>query len=308
MDITMRRSRTVLSGPIKDGVRALNVVRPPGTVAPETAGVHGRDRAGILTIDVSFPETEPPNTEAAAPTRRSAVRRYSVSVRRGILVTIALAIGAMLFLYFTRPGLQDFSTPIRNASASLPKQMEAGNAIGSDTAPLTLTVFEDFQCPFCLKFSASQEPALIQEYVQTGKLKIVHLNLIRLGSESTQAALASMCAADQSKYWDYYDRLYLVEAEANQYPNEKTNVGRFTNDKLKGYASDVGLDRQQFDACLDSSQHADTISADQRAASSAGVTGTPGFILSGHPSFVGAPSTMADWRKLLDTALAASPK
>lgn len=268
-----------------------------------------RKSADILSADMSSspPEANPPETEAArtTPHRPSGIYRASVWVRRGILITIALFIGLMFFVYFTRPGQEDLSTPIRDASANLPRHLAAGNAIGSDTAPLTLTIFEDFQCPFCLRFSATQEPALIQEYVQTGKLKIVHLNLVRLGAESTQAALASMCAVDQDKYWDYYYQLYLVEADAHQYPDEKNNVGRFTNNKLKGYASDVGLDRQKFDACLDSGQHADAILADKGQASSAGVNGTPGFILSGHSSFVGAPSTMADWRKLLDEALGA---
>lgn len=268
-----------------------------------------RNRTAILSADMSSPppEANPPASEAPETNRhrRGGVYRSSVFLRRGILITIAVFIGFMLFVYFTRPGQEDLSTPIRDASANMPRQMEAGNTIGSDTAPLTLTIFEDFQCPFCLRFSATQEPTLIQEYVQTGKLKIVHLNLIRLGPESTQAALAAMCAIDQDKYWDYYHRLYLVEADAHQYPDEKNNVGRFTNDKLKGYASDVGLDRQKFDACLDSGQYADSIAADKAQATAAGIGGTPGFMLSGHSSFVGAPSTMAAWRKLLDQALGA---
>ena len=254
----------------------------------------------------SHEEGEPPEAQPAHPSgrRHSGAYRASVFIRRGVLVTVFLAIGVMLLLYFTRPGPRDFSTPLRDAAAKLPAEMQSGTTLGSANAPLTLTVFEDFQCPFCLQFSAIQEPALIQEYVRTGKLKIVHLNLIRLGAESTQAALAAMCAADQNKYWSYYYRLYLVEADANQYSDERSNVGRFTPEKLKAYASDASLDRAVFDSCLDSGQHSDSIIADQREASRLGINATPGFALAGHSSWVGAPASMADWRKRLDQALA----
>lgn len=251
-------------------------------------------------------KSEPP-APVAVTRQRSGAYRASVIVRRTILGAIVVAIGTMVLIYFTRPGPEDLSSPLRQASARAPKDMEAGTGVGKQDAPLTLVVFEDFQCPFCLKFSATEEPSLIDEYVRPGKLKIIHLNLIRLGDESTRAALGAMCAADQGAYWAYYYRLYLVEADAHQYPSEKTNVGRLTPDKLKSYATDAGLDRQRFDACLDGQQHADTLIADERQASASGINATPGFVLEGHSAWVGAPSSLADWRKLLDQALATGP-
>ena len=45
--------------------------------------------------------------------------------------------------------------------------------IGSPNAPITIIEFSDFQCPFCARFHIQTLPAIMNEYVNDGKVKLV---------------------------------------------------------------------------------------------------------------------------------------
>jgi protein-disulfide isomerase len=199
----------------------------------------------------------------------------------------------------------DAVTKLEKARQELPLDLTNAAKLGKDDAPLKLVMYEDFQCPFCLKYTADQEPTLVNEYVKTGKVQFEYQHFPGLGFESAQAANASQCAADQNKFWEYHSLLFLTEAKAGQLTTEKTNVGRFDAGKLKAFATDVGIpDQAKFDQCVDSTAHQDIVTQQQSRARSLGITGTPGFTINGTPLGQGAPSTLAEWRKLLDDAIA----
>ena len=70
----------------------------------------------------------------------------------------------------------------------------------------------------------------------------------------------------------------------------------------------MGLDRTQFDSCFgNSSDKVNTITDQQRTAKSFGITGTPGFLINGQPLGTGTPSTLDDWRSLLNGVLNGTP-
>ena len=167
---------------------------------------------------------------------------------------------------------------------------------------IKLTQFEDFQCPFCLRYTSADEPTIVEEYVKTGKVQLIYEHFPGLGFESVRAAGAAQCAADQNLFWKYQNLLFLTQAKAGQLDNEKLQVDRFSDDNLKGYASRVGADRAKFDACVDSDTHITLVQDQQRRARSLGITGTPGFLINGQPFGAGAPGTLEGWRKLLDDA------
>lgn len=262
-----------------------------------------------MLIAMDSPPTFPtdPQGTPAPPKRRSNVQRTLVVIRRTVLVGVVVVVGFMLWRYFTAPEPLDLSSELRAARTNLPAELARGTKLGVDTAPLKLVSFLDFQCPYCLKFAATQEPTLVREYVETGKMQIIYRSLIRLGEESTQAAIASECAADQNKFWQYHNALFLAQAEAGQFPKEKVNVGRFSSPKLKETSSALGLDRAAFDKCLDDKATADRLTTDQREANTFGIGSTPGFALNGRSLGVGAPATLDDWRRILDEALAKPP-
>ena len=180
-----------------------------------------------------------------------------------------------------------------------PTRLADGMALGDVDAPAILEMFEDFQCPFCLRFTANWE-ALLMEYVEDGKLRLVFRNLPILGPESVYAAAAAVCAAEQEAFWEYHRRLFLVQAEAGQHEHEEINVGRFTPEALAGYADEVGLDREAFATCLRDPATVTAIQDDVDLADAAGLRSTPSLILDGQQ--VQVPQDEATWRQLLDDA------
>jgi glucose/arabinose dehydrogenase/protein-disulfide isomerase len=143
--------------------------------------------------------------------------------------------------------------------------------LGNLDAPVTVVDFSDFQCPRCARYVKSTEPEIKKEYVDTGKVALIFKHFPRLGADSFSAALASECADEQSKFWEYHDILYQ-----NQ---QGENSGWASKEKLKEFASQIGLDRQQFDSCLDSEKYKSTIDRDLALVEELNLQTTPSFLI-----------------------------
>jgi protein-disulfide isomerase len=163
------------------------------------------------------------------------------------------------------------------ASGSVPVD---GRKCGQDSAPVKMIELSDYQCPFCKRFVDLTEPQVESEYIQKGLVQLEFRNFAITGgdgppdeNEATLAAEAAECANDQGRYWEYHYKLYAEQAGENR--------GAFLPDRLKQFASDLGLDRDEFDACLDSHKHMDLIVEERNQASEAGANGTPSFLIDG---------------------------
>jgi len=148
-------------------------------------------------------------------------------------------------------------------------------AKGDPDAPVVMVEFADFQCPFCGRFARETAPALVEQYVDEGILRIEWRDFPYLGPESRMAALAGRAAARQDAFWAFHDVLY---AEARE-----VNSGTIDAAWLEGVAADLGLDVEQFRADMGSAEVASEVAADLQAGQSLGVTGTPAFFVNGQP-------------------------
>lgn len=217
----------------------------------------------------------------------------------GFLVLAVIAVILVLVLGGDGGSDSDLVAAMEKHNAELPTELVNGTKIGKDDAPVKITEFEDFQCPFCLQYTADQEGGIINELVKTGKVQLEFRNLPILGAESVSAAIAGQCAADQNKFWQYHNLLFLTQAKADQVGNEKTNVGRFSDGNLKQFAKDLSLDTAKFDECYDSRAPLELILQQQRDANQFGITGTPGFLVNGQPLGTGTPSSLDDWKQIV---------
>jgi len=225
-------------------------------------------------------------------------------------VVLLLLVVLIVFMARGGGGDTDIVKKLSEARTALPLDLARGATLGKAEAPLKLDEYEDYQCPFCLKYTAEQEGQLVEEYVKTGKLQITYKQYPALGTESVRAAIANQCAGEQDKFWEYHNKLFLVQAEAGQATNERVNVGRFGDDKLKTFANDLGLDAARFDECFASDAARKAVNDQFAAGKALGVRGTPSFVINGQPLGSGSPGKIEDWRKLLDdayTAVTASP-
>ncbi len=149
-----------------------------------------------------------------------------------------------------------------------------GNTLGDPNAPVKITEYADFQCPYCMRYWQETEPQIIDQYVKTGKVFYEYRSGgAFLGPESGAAAEAAYCAGDQGKFWEYRDTLF------SHWTGE--NVGDFSDHNLQQYAASAGLDQQTFNDCLASGKYAARIQQDAKDARAAGVSATPSFLING---------------------------
>ena len=175
-----------------------------------------------------------------------------------------------------------FSAPQQHSTAGLtkpeavtPVALAEGRNLGSATAPVTVDLWADFQCPGCGAFTTQVEPLLVTNYIATGEVRLVFHDLAFLGQESIDAAVAARAAALQGKFWPYHDYLY-----ANQGLRE--NGGAFDREHLLAIAQAVGLNLPQFEAALNSESLKNAVTAELKAGQAAGVTSTPTIFVAGN--------------------------
>jgi protein-disulfide isomerase len=172
-----------------------------------------------------------------------------------------------------------------------------GRTLGSAAAPVTIEIWEDFQCPFCKNVNAAALADVEKNYVETGKVKFVYHDYAFLGEESVQAAQAGLCATDQNMFWPYHDALFNHQSGENR--------GTFSNSNLKAFAAAVGLDTAAFATCLDSQGHRPDVTASLNEGKGLGVTSTPTFFV-GSTKIVGAQPYDV-FRQAIEAQLAKTP-
>ncbi len=158
--------------------------------------------------------------------------------------------------------------------------------LGPDDALVTVIEFSDFQCPYCAKAPAPLKDA-IAAYEGDVRLIFKHYPLPS-HRQAPAAAQASWAAHQQGKFWEMHDEIFA---------NQKA----LTDKDLEGYAQKLGLDLTRFNADRASEAAKQAVDADYAAGSKAGATGTPYFLVNGHP-YSGMRSA-SQWRQIFDYEL-----
>ena len=149
----------------------------------------------------------------------------------------------------------------------------ASPILGDVNAPITMVEFGDYQCFFCNKFFHETEDKILENYIKTGKVKLIFKDFTIIGQDSVTAAHAAHCAGEQDMFWEYHDTLY------NHWTGENNGWASAEN-QLK-FAKDLGLDMQKFADCTSSGKYMKMIQTSANDAKTVGFTGTPGFIVIG---------------------------
>jgi protein-disulfide isomerase len=216
---------------------------------------------------------------------------------RSRLITIGLiTLGAVILVFaFVAPTLQDAGEIITVTPVALPAAN--GLTLGDPHAPVTIDVFEDFQCPACQFYTESIEGLIIQNLLSTGNVKYTFHHYPFLdgdgagsNGESDQAANASMCANEQGKFWEMHSTIYANWNGENQ--------GNLNNVRLEAMAEASGLDMDAFNDCFRSNEYEDDIQADFELGKTMGVQGTPSVFVNGIK--VGQPGKIATYQEIAD--------
>ena len=167
-------------------------------------------------------------------------------------------------------------------------------SLGDVDAPVVLNEWIDMRCPYCAVVTRDTLPAVIAEYVDSGKVRIEFHDVAFFGEESIRAAAAARAAGEQGKYHEFVRAVYAAAPEGG-HPD-------LTSAELVGFAREVGIrDLDRFERELASDELREEVGASTRRAQELGVTSVPFFFADGQ-ALSGAQSLEA-FQGFLDAAL-----
>jgi len=161
---------------------------------------------------------------------------------------------------------------IASQQSSLVNLENGSPLLGSESAPVTIVEFGDYQCEACYLWFHTTRSTLIDNYIETGKAKLVFVDLPFLGRDSPKAAHASYCAEDQEKYWEYHSMLYTFQ-------DGPPDSGWADRDRLNSFAFSLDMNMDEFNECMDSSKYKQRVKANYNDAVKNDANSTPTFII-----------------------------
>src|SRR5947207_11011750 len=160
----------------------------------------------------------------------------------------------------------------------------AARSKGAATAPVTVYEMADFQCPACRGFTMNVMPAIDKQFIQSGKVRWVFINLplVSIHPNALAAAEVAMCAARQGRFWQAHDALYL-------YQDAWARLAA-PHDTLIALAQRAGVDREKLNVCIQGGTARSEVQLDAQRAARSGAHATPSFYIEGG-LLEGAPYT-----------------
>ena len=190
-------------------------------------------------------------------------------------IAVALIVGVGFTSYYAQvveiQDLRDKSIAMKKADRDILNLDHVSPILGSADAQITIVEFGDYQCEACYHWFHNTRDTLIDNYIETGKAKLIFVDLPFIGQDSRIAAQASYCAEDQGKYWEYHEILYIFQ--------EGENSGWADRDRLNSFAFSLDMNMDEFNDCMDYSKYAKRVQANYDEAVKNGVQGTPTFII-----------------------------
>jgi protein-disulfide isomerase len=210
-------------------------------------------------------------------------------------IVVAIAIGVSQS--DSGPTAESLAKDTASTNALLDGIPQQGTSLGNPAAPVTLTEFADLQCPFCRQYSRGSFPALVRDYVRTGKVRMEFRALHFIGADSIVAARAAGAAAQQNRLWQFVDLFYKNQKDENS--------GYVRANFLRRIGGAAGLDVLRLEHDATSAAVQQQLSAANAEAQRFGIKSTPSFVITRagqQPVRLKSPS-LGELRAKLDAAL-----
>ena len=145
--------------------------------------------------------------------------------------------------------------------------------IGEPDAAVILEEWSDYLCPFCGRHFRQTLPDFLDQYVRTGKVKLVFrdLPLASLHPTAAEGHAAALCAGEQGAdiYWAVHDALFARQGEWNRLPDPSAF--------LAGVVEELGVDTAAWEACIAKGDKAARVTYSVAQGTTRGYNGTPTF-------------------------------
>jgi len=156
-------------------------------------------------------------------------------------------------------------------------KMDGDPFIGNVDAPVTIAFWSDFQCPYCKQFELTTLSQIIKNYMDTGKVKIVFMDLTFLGNDSVAGAIYSQ------SIWKNYPEKYFEWRTAMYSAQDQEGDQGFGNaasiDKLNATIAGIDAAKIAADVKANMSAYQAMIDSDKAEAQKVGINATPSFVI-----------------------------
>jgi len=170
---------------------------------------------------------------------------------------------------------------------------------GNPAAPLWVVVVSDFQCPYCERWERETAPRLLEEFVETGKVRLAFLNYpLQQHPNAVPAAEAAMCAGAQGKFWEVHDRIFQTQAQWS-------GLG-ISAPFFERLAREAGVELEAYQQCISDHVMRPMIDADAERGARGGARSTPTFFIGG--TVLAGAEPIEAFRSAIAKELAAVPK
>lgn len=216
--------------------------------------------------------------------------------KRGFYVLLAgvVVVGvAVLSWMASRSGAQ-----VSRVDSTIAPIANQGHVLGSDSAPIEVVEFADFECPACGNFANLTEPDVRARLVNTGMIRFRFIDFpLDIHPNTWAAHSAAWCAGDQNRFWEMHDAIFQNQ---DRWSSQRTKKPEGV---IRPLAQQIGLDMQKYDGCIESRQFHPQIRANYEEAIRRGVQSTPTFVI-GTTQIPGVLS-YDQFKKHVDQAIAA---
>ena len=163
------------------------------------------------------------------------------------------------------------------ARAQAPRQLldplPDDHVLGKPDAPNVLIDYASFTCPHCATFNAAVMPALKRDWIDTGKLRLVHRHFPS-DAIATRASLLAECAGPD-KFFAAVDTLFRTQVQWMTAPDPSA--------ELMTVLAKQGVSEAQAQACVANDRLLDKVIADVQSGQALGVTSTPTLFINEQP-------------------------
>lgn len=217
-------------------------------------------------------------TTSSSPQKKSSksasARKKDRTTMYLLVAGAAIAVAVIALIVLQNRSQAKVSVP-PTASTVITEGVNDRNTKGPADAPVTVTVFSDFECPACKNFATDAEVAIDADYVNKGlvKFEYKHFPLPQHNPSATQGALAAECAADQGQFWPMHAYLFQEAGKAG--------TSTFTSSRLDAMAKALGLDTSAFNKCVSQQKYAQLVRDNIREGQQLGVNATPTIYVNG---------------------------
>ena len=200
----------------------------------------------------------------AKPEKKDNVTRNLVIGMVSLVVIVAIAVS--------------FGTNRSKSNAVTPALVEKSEGYGivfnkELTGVPKIDIWEDFQCPVCRNFEAINAKQ-IKEWIDAKKVTAVFHPLSFIGAESAYMANAAACAADEGKFLQYHEALYVNMADSE-------NSGKWNPPALVALGKQLGISGKSFEGCVNNGKYQDWVNNVAADGSQKNVNSTPTVLING---------------------------